>query len=105
MSVLNSAQLLSARPVADLDRMRNRGLMFGAVGILATVAGFFLADRSQFFQSYLVAYMFWMGISLGSLLLLMVQYLSGGAWGLVARRVFEAGARTPDHAPQPRQRR
>jgi hypothetical protein len=94
MSVLNSAQLLSARPVADLDRMRNRGLMFGAVGILATVAGFFLADRSQFFQSYLVAYMFWMGISLGSLLLLMVQYLSGGAWGLVARRVFEAGART-----------
>ena len=26
--------------------------------------------------------------------LLMVQYLSGGAWGLFARRVFEASART-----------
>ena len=94
MSELNARQLLSERPVADLDRMRNRGLMVGALGILATAAGFFLADRSQFFQSYLVAYMFWMGISLGSLLLLMVQYLSGGAWGLVARRIFESGART-----------
>jgi hypothetical protein len=94
MSELNARQLLSERPVADLDRMRNRGLMFGAIGIVATVAGFFLADRSQFLQSYLVAYMFWMGISLGSLLLLMVQYLSGGAWGLVARRIFEAAART-----------
>ncbi len=94
MSELNSAQLLSERPVADLDRMRSRGLMFGALGIVGTVAGFFLADRSQFFQSYLIAYMFWMGISLGSLLLLMVQYLSGGAWGLVARRIFESGART-----------
>ena len=94
MSELNSRQLLSERPVADMDRMRNRGVMIGAVGIAATIAGFFLADRSQFFQSYLVAYMFWLGISLGSLLLLMVQYLSGGAWGLVARRIFEASART-----------
>ncbi|HUR22189.1 MAG TPA: hypothetical protein VMZ90_15340 [Vicinamibacterales bacterium] len=94
MSELNRAQLLRERPVADLDRMRNRGVMFGAIGIAATVLGFFLADRSQFFQSYLVAYLFWLGISLGSLLLLMVQYLSGGAWGLVARRIFESGART-----------
>ena len=94
MSELNSAQLLRERPVADLDRMRNRGVMFGALGIALTVLGFFLADRTQFFQSYLVAYLFWLGISLGSLLLLMVQYLSGGAWGLVARRIFEASART-----------
>src|SRR5687767_14548938 len=89
-----SAQLLNERPVADLDRMRNRGLTFGALGIAATAAGFFMADRSQFLQSYLIAYMFWIGISLGSLVLLMVQYLSGGAWGLVARRIFEASART-----------
>jgi hypothetical protein len=88
------AQLLSERPVADLGRMRSRALTFGAVGVAAAAAGFVMADRSQFFQSYLVAYMFWIGISLGSLVLLMVQYLSGGAWGLVARRIFEASART-----------
>jgi hypothetical protein len=34
------------------------------------------------------------GITLGSLAVLMIQYLSGGAWGLVARRVFEASTRT-----------
>ncbi|MEO6221994.1 MAG: hypothetical protein ABIP90_02005 [Vicinamibacterales bacterium] len=94
MSELNSAQLLGERPVADMGRMMSRGIMFGAIGIAGTIAGYFMADRSQFFQSYLIAYMFWMGISLGSLLLLMVQYLSGGAWGLVARRIFESGART-----------
>jgi hypothetical protein len=94
MSELNSTQLLGGRQVADLDRMRNRGLMFGAAGIAASAAGYVMADRSQFFQSYLIAYMFWMGISLGSLVLLMVQYLSGGAWGLVARRIFESAART-----------
>jgi len=94
MSEFNPAALLSARPTEDLSRLRSRGLLLGAIGIAATAAGFFMADRSQFLQSYLVAYMFWIGISLGSLVLLMVQYISGGAWGLVARRVFEAGART-----------
>lgn len=94
MSEWNPAQLLSERPVADLAARRNRGLMFGAVGIAASAVGFAMEDRLQFLQSYLIAYMFWLGISLGSFGLLMLQYLSGGAWGLVARRVFEAGART-----------
>jgi hypothetical protein len=90
----NAAALLKERPVADLSRLSNRGVMFGVVGIIAVAIGFFMVERSQFLQSYLIAYMFWIGISLGSLSLLMVQYLSGGAWGLVARRVFEAATRT-----------
>lgn len=90
----NAAALLKERPEADLARLSSRGVLFGAVGILATAAGFFMVDRIQFFQSYLIAYMFWLGITLGSLGLLMVQYLSGGAWGMVARRVFEASTRT-----------
>jgi hypothetical protein len=90
----NAAALLKERPVADLSRLSNRGVMFGAVGIVAVAIGYFMVDLSQFLQSYLIAYMFWIGISLGSLSLLMVQHLSGGAWGLVARRVFEASTRT-----------
>ena len=31
--------------------------------------------------------------SLGSMALLMLQHLSGGQWGLVSRRVFEAATR------------
>ena len=90
----NAAAMLKERPVADLSRLSNRGVMFGAVGIIAVAIGFFMVEWSQFLQSYLIAYMFWIGLSLGSLSLLMVQYLSGGAWGLVARRVFEAATRT-----------
>jgi hypothetical protein len=94
MSDFNAAAMLKERPSADLSRLSGRALLFGGIGILATAAGFFMEDRSQFFQSYLIAYMFWIGISLGCLALLMIQHLSGGAWGLVARRVFEAGTRT-----------
>jgi hypothetical protein len=90
----NAAAMLKERPVADLSRLSSRGVMFGAIGIIAVAIGFFMVEWSQFLQSYLIAYMFWIGLSLGSLSLLMVQYLSGGAWGLVARRVFEAATRT-----------
>jgi hypothetical protein len=50
--------------------------------------------RDIFWQSYLSAFIFWIGITLGSLAVLMIQYLSGGRWGLVSRRVLEASTRT-----------
>src|SRR5207253_9335604 len=45
-------------------------------------------------HSYLVGFIFWMGITLGSLALLLLQHLTGGAWGLIIRRVLEAATRT-----------
>ena len=53
-----------------------------------------LIDRTQFFHAYLVGFIFWIGITLGSLALLMLQHLTGGAWGLIIRRVLEAATRT-----------
>lgn len=64
-------------------------------GVLVAVciaAGF--ADKAEFFRSYLVAFLFWLGIALGCLALLMVQHLTGGNWALVIRRILEAGTRT-----------
>ena len=61
---------------------------------MLAIAGFFMAGQERFFQAYLVAYTFWMGVVLGSMALLMVQHLSGGAWGVVLRRPFEAAVRT-----------
>ena len=92
-SEFNPAQMLKERPAADISRLSTRAALFGGVGVVACAAGFFMVDRSQFLQSYLIAYMFWIGLSLGSLGLLMIQHLSGGAWGLVGRRVFEAATR------------
>ena len=90
---LNTSALMAARPTGDLDRFRTRALFILVVGVGASAFGFF-GDRGLFLQSYLIAYMFWLGISLGSLALLMVQYLSGGRWGLFVRRFLEAATRT-----------
>src|ERR1043165_1590298 len=90
---LNPEALLRARPTEDLARLRGRGIVFAVVGLVLMAVGWITQGREQFLQSYLIGYIFWIGITLGSLALLMVQYLSGGAWGMVARRVFEASTR------------
>ena len=75
--------------------MKQFGMIAGVLGVVLAVAGFFMSARvDRFFQAYLVAYTFWMGVVLGSLALLMVQHLSGGVWGIVLRRPFEAAVRT-----------
>ena len=48
----------------------------------------------MFFAAYLVGYLFWLGIALGSMGLTMLHHLVGGSWGLVIRRPLEAGAAT-----------
>ena len=50
-------------------------------------------DVDQFIRSWLIGFLFCLGLTLGSLALLMLQHLSGGQWGLVSRRVFEAATR------------
>ncbi len=77
-------------PTAEIGRLRSRSLLVGGAGIILSIIGF-VVRGDAFWQSYLVAYFFWIGLTIGSMAVLMVQYLSGGAWGIVARRVFEAG--------------
>ncbi|HEX7283439.1 MAG TPA: hypothetical protein VF239_15385 [Vicinamibacterales bacterium] len=77
-----------------LPGMRQFGMIAGVLGVVLAVAGFFMSGADRFFQAYLVAYTFWMGVVLGAMALLMVQYLSGGVWGIVLRRPFEAAVRT-----------
>jgi hypothetical protein len=77
-----------------LPGMRQFGMIAGVLGVVLAVAGYFMAGADRFFQAYLVAYTFWMGVVLGSMALLMVQHLSGGVWGIVLRRPFEAAVRT-----------
>lgn len=45
----------------------------------------------QFFQSYLYGFIFWLGIALGCLILLLLQNIAGGPWGPMIRRPLEAG--------------
>ncbi|HJP92198.1 MAG TPA: hypothetical protein VJ875_09600 [Pyrinomonadaceae bacterium] len=67
-------------------------LPFLIVGLVALALSFLgaLFRPQQFFQSYLFAYVFWIGLVVGSLAVLMMQYLTGGAWGIILRRVLES---------------
>ena len=78
---------------AKVGSYQKRALIVGVVFLLLLAVGAVL-DRPQFFHSYLVGFLFWAGIPLGSLALLMLQHLTGGHWGLVIRRVLEAATRT-----------
>ena len=80
------------RSPEDLDARGARALKVGAVGLVACAFGYGV-DHDHFFRSWLIAYLLFLGIALGSMGLLMVQHLTGGAWG-VFRRVFEASSRT-----------
>jgi hypothetical protein len=84
---------LGYNPPAELKRLSMSALLVGAVFMLLLLIGAFI-NRGQFFHAYLVGFIFWIGITLGSLALLMLQHLTGGAWGLVIRRVLEASTQT-----------
>jgi len=77
-----------------LPGLRQFGMTAGVLGAILAVLGFFVSGLDRFYEAYLVAYTFWMGVILGSMALLMVQHLSGGVWGIVLRRPFEAAVRT-----------
>ena len=74
---------------STLRHWQRRAFLAGGVAAaICAVAAFFLPD--QFFRAYLAAYMFWLGVSLGSLAILMLYHLTGGAWGYLIRRILEA---------------
>jgi hypothetical protein len=79
--------------VPALGRLQQQALIIGVIGLVAGIFGA-MTNRDQFFQSWLIGFLFCLGLTLGSLGLLMLQHLSGGQWGMVGRRVFEAGSRT-----------
>jgi hypothetical protein len=85
----------------DLDALQRRALIVGGAGMAVLLIGaavlYFMGDPyalAQFFRSYLLGYFFWGGLSLGMLLIMVLHQLTGGAWGLLIRRIMEAGART-----------
>ena len=47
-----------------------------------------------FFRGYLISYMAWLGVDLGSMAILMFRHLTGGGWGMVIRRIMGAAMRT-----------
>jgi hypothetical protein len=62
-----------------------------ACGVCIFAAAF--ADPAQFFAAYLPAFLFCLGLSLGSMANLMLHEVTGGRWGLALRRPWTAATR------------
>jgi hypothetical protein len=92
-----TAQALDFTPSAELRRdlrtWRTRAALVGLVALAALIAGAFFSPH-QAVRSWLWSYIFYVGVAVGCMAWLMVQYLTGGAWGMVIRRPCEAAART-----------
>jgi hypothetical protein len=84
---------LAAADERIVSRWQWRSLAIGVVALAVLVVAA-PASRAQFFRAYLAAYLFWLGLTLGSMALVMIYHLTGGAWGFLIRRVLEAGMRT-----------
>ncbi len=80
------------RAPESIDRIRQSALIAGVVGLVICIIGVVKAP-DRFFPSYLLAFMFVLGLSLGSLGLLMLQHLTGGNWGIIIRRPLESATR------------
>jgi hypothetical protein len=76
----------------QFDLWQRRALIFGVVLVAAAII-LGIRDPKQFFDSYLLAFVFWLGLSLGCAAFLMMNYLTGGNWGFPVRRPLEAGVR------------
>ena len=83
----------SHSPDSYLSRFQTRSAVIGLLAFAICVAAAFI-DPEQFFRSYLVSYVFWVGVTVGTLALLLLHNLVGGGWGFLIRRILEAGCQT-----------
>jgi len=76
-----------------LHRVQQRSLIVGGVALVLCILGA-LSSPDQFFRSYLFSYLFYLGMTLGCMALVMLQYLTSGSWGIIIRRITESATRT-----------
>ena len=84
--------VLTTIDTAGVERLQRRALIAAGAGLVVGGAGAFM-QPNQLAPAVLVGFWFCIGLSLGCLALLMLQHMTGGQWGLVSRRIYEAGAR------------
>jgi len=80
-------------PPPVVKTIAHRSLIVGVVfGIISVILAFTRPD--EFYRGYLLGFMAWLGVSLGSMAILMIRHLTGGGWGMVIRRILGAAMRT-----------
>jgi hypothetical protein len=74
-------------------KISQRALVVGVIFAVIAVALAFVHPQ-EFYRAYLLGFMCWLGVALGSMAILMIRHLTGGGWGTVIRRILGAAMRT-----------
>ena len=83
----------SLTPVERVQRLRWPALALAIAGAIVCILAV-IFSRHDFFRAYLFSWLFWLGITLGGLVLVMLHNLTGGGWGHTVRRIGEAASLT-----------
>ena len=76
----------------SVSRLQQRAYLVGGIALLVSIFGA-VRTPELFFPSYLMSFMLILGLTVGSLGLLMLQHLTGGHWGIIIRRPLESATR------------
>jgi hypothetical protein len=76
----------------SVSRLQDRAYLVGGIALLVSIFGAVRAPE-LFFPSYLMSFLLILGLTVGSLGLLMLQHLTGGHWGIMIRRPLESATR------------
>ncbi len=88
-----STTRLDLAPPPVVGKIAQRSLGIGLVfGVAAVWLAFSRPD--EFYRAYLLGFMCWLGVALGSMAIIMIRHLTGGGWGVVVRRIMGAAMRT-----------
>src|SRR6202162_4926274 len=92
MSAAATPQLdLTAPPI--VKKISQRSLVIGVVfALISGVLAFVRPD--EFYRAYLLGFMCWLGVALGSMAIVMIRHLTGGGGGTLIRRILGAAMRT-----------
>jgi hypothetical protein len=90
---MSAARQLDLTPPPVVKTIGLRSLIVGVVfGAVAVFLAFTRPD--EFYRAYLLGFMCWLGVALGSMAIIMIRHLTGGGWGVVIRRLQGAAMRT-----------
>jgi hypothetical protein len=85
--------IVTRAPDGSISRTGTILFLIGAVSLAASFVGLFMATtddvRTEFYFSYLTAFMFTLSLALGALFFVIVQHVARAGWSVVVRRVAE----------------
>jgi hypothetical protein len=92
---MSAAQInkLGLMPPPVVQVIGRRSLIIGAIASVVAIVGA-VFQPTVFFRGYLLSFMAWLGIALGSMVILMLRHLTKGGWGMIIRRILGAAMRT-----------